>query len=134
MEDVGRIVVKLVIFLFTLLFIIPAILFSVLVIGLTDHLKSGAFMLVSALVLKIMVKLNGINPRSSARKRSYSSMDRENSAFGNWSPQVHFDDNPPPPLRDIYIEIDDQKRETEKLHRLIIEQESELVSKKDRSK
>jgi hypothetical protein len=87
-------------------------------------------MLVSALVLNIMVKLNGINLRSREKKRSYCSTDRESSAFGDWSPQVHFDDNPPPPLRDIYIEIDDQKRETEKLHRLIKEQESELDSKK----
>ncbi|MDQ8737737.1 hypothetical protein [Paenibacillus sp. LHD-38] len=124
MDEVGRVFVKLVIFLFTLLFIIPAIIFSVLVIGLTDNLKSGVMMLISVVVLKIIVKFNGVNHSSEARSKSYHSRMWGRSIFDARLNQNNLKHSPPPPLIDIYREIDDRNGETEKIYRLIAQHES----------
>ena len=66
---------RLFILLFTYLFIGPAIIFSVLVLGLTSSWKSGLFMLGSALLLQIIVKLYSMSVhirRQSGRERRLS--------------------------------------------------------------
>jgi hypothetical protein len=99
--DMKIFISRLFILLFTYLFIGPAIIFSVLVLGLTSSWKSGLFMLGSALVLQIIVKLYSMSihiRRKSRRGRGRS-----------------LDDEAPPPLSEIYFDIFTQHREQELL-------------------
>ena len=101
------------ILLFTYLFIGPAIIFSVLVLGLTSSWKSGLFMLGSALLLQIIVKLYSMSihiRRKSGRGRGRS-LD---------------DEAPPPPLSEIYFDIFTQHREQELLIGEMMNKESIL--------
>ncbi|MBW7455514.1 hypothetical protein ACFOLF_25585 [Paenibacillus sepulcri] len=94
---------KPLILLFTCLFIYPAIIFSVLVLGLTSSWKSGIVMLSLALLLLIIVKICSINLpicRTSNRELRIPH-----------DPPIH--ETHPPPLGDIYHEIMFQHHEQE---------------------
>lgn len=102
MNNIKRFLLKLFIFLFTFLFIFPAIIFSVLVLGLTNSWKSGTWMLVSSLILKIVVGLSDRNKPSSRKKTEITLSNGERRvSFEN-----QFNDQVPPSLSDIYREID----------------------------
>lgn len=122
MKDIGRLVIKLFIALFTLLFIFPAIIFSVLVLGLTDSWKSGTVMLISALILKMIMHFNYINLHSSFRTRKRSASRRRE---GSYHKETQFRNQTPPPLSDIYREIDLQYGENDLLYKTILELENE---------
>lgn len=102
MNNIKRFLLKLFIFLFTFLFIFPAIIFSVLVLGLTNSWKSGTLMLVSSLILKIVVDLSDRSKPSSHKKTEITLSNGERRvSFEN-----QFNDQVPPSLSDIYREID----------------------------
>ncbi|WP_054024594.1 hypothetical protein [Bacillus sp. FJAT-28004] len=119
MHNAGTFFLKLILNLFSLLFIFPAILFSILVLFLTDNLKSGMVMLISALILHSIVKLSSIN-HSFSREDHYYSIDHlERESFGKW-PNTK---ETPPPLDEIYRDIDCWNGETEALFRIIRERD-----------
>ncbi len=99
---------RLFLLLFTYLFIGPAIIFSVLILGLTSSWKSGLFMLGSALLLQIIVKLY-----------SMSIYIRRKSGRGR---ELYLDGEAPPPLSEIYFDIFTQHREQELLIGEMMEQ------------
>ncbi|WP_138751032.1 hypothetical protein [Paenibacillus sinopodophylli] len=113
---------KLMIYLIMLLIGLPAVLFSVLVMGLTEDLKSGVMMLLSASALFILIRLNytptAHEPRQTTRRRYRL---KEDIDFGRIIPKANRATLPPPPLCDIYREMNVQDVETEELYRLIIE-------------
>lgn len=124
MKDIGRLVIKLFIALFTLLFIFPAIIFSVLVLGLTDSWKSGTVMLISAVILKMIMHFNYISQHSPSRTRNkIASRRREGSYYRET--QFRNQTQSPPPLSDIYREIDLQYGENDLLYKTILELENE---------
>jgi hypothetical protein len=117
MDEIGRILVKLTVALFSLLFVFPAIIFSVLVLGLTDSWKSGTVMLVSSLILILIVRINSENQPKPRRMKKYASNSWEMgpvtlSAFHNQNP---------PPLSDIYRDMELQHGEADVLCKLIVE-------------
>ncbi|WP_141501416.1 hypothetical protein [Paenibacillus luteus] len=70
MNAIGRAVIKLLAVLFTLLFIIPAILFSILVLGMTESWQSGTVMLATSILLLIIVDLQAKRyPRGQRQKK-----------------------------------------------------------------
>jgi hypothetical protein len=119
MHNAGTFFLKLILNLFSLLFIFPAILFSILVLCLTDNLKSGMVMLISALILHSIVKLSSINYSFSRGDHYYTKDHLERESFGNW-PNAN---ETPPPLDEIYRDIDCWNGETEALFRIIRERE-----------
>lgn len=94
--------------IFNFLFIFPAILFSVLVLSLTDSWKSGTVMLVSALILKIVVYIHGISIPASRGKKEIFLSNEERRAM-----EALFNNQTPPPLSDIYREIGAQNLEND---------------------
>ena len=122
MKDIGRLVIKLFIALFTLLFIFPAIIFSVLVLGLTDSWKSGTVMLISALILKMMMHFNYISQPSPSRSRNKIASRRRE---GSYYLETQLRNQAPPTLSDIYREIDLQCGENDLLYKTILELENE---------
>ncbi|MFC5649896.1 hypothetical protein ACFPYJ_12345 [Paenibacillus solisilvae] len=105
--------------LFTSLFICPAIIFSVLVLGLTSSWKSGAFMLGTALLLQLTVKLYSINlliHRNKERERRFTL-----ESLGN--------NEVPPPLSEIYLELLSQQREQELIVGKIVDQGTDTSPK-----
>jgi hypothetical protein len=117
MDEIGRILVKLFVALFSLLFVFPAVIFSVLVLGLTDSWKSGTVMLVSSFILVIIVRLNSVNQPSPRRMKKYKASSWEMSPAA-LSP---FRNENPPPLSDIYRDLDLQDGKADVLCRMIIE-------------
>lgn len=108
--------------LFNFLFIFPAILFSVLVLGLTDSWKSGTVMLASSLILKFVVHIQWMSIPTSRRKKEITLVNEERRAL-----EAIFNNRTPPPLSDIYREIGAQNLEDDVLiGRLALERESEL--------
>jgi len=124
MHNTGTLLMKLVMKLFSLLFIFPAILFSILVLCLTDELKSGMVMLVCALILHIIVKLSSFNISFPQRVRYYVTDQWERESFGEW-PNAK---ETPPPLDEIYRDIDVWNSETETVFRIIREREQGVYS------
>jgi hypothetical protein len=114
--------------LFSFLFIFPAILFSILVLALTDSWESGTVMLVSALILKIVVHIHYMSVPTSRRKQQITPSHEENSAF-----EALFDHETPPPLSDIYREIDARNFEKDVLTGTSLEREYERHPYDDRS-
>lgn len=123
MKDIGRLVIKLFIALFTLLFIFPAIIFSVLVLGLTDSWKPGTVMLISALILKMIMHFNYISQPSPSRTRNKIASRRREGSY--YMEKQFRNQTPPPPLSDIYHEIDLQYGENDLLYKTILELENE---------
>lgn len=123
MKDIGRLVIKLFIALFTLLFIFPAIIFSVLVLGLTDSWKPGTVMLISALILKMIMHFNYISQPSPSRTRNKIASRRREGSY--YMEKQFRNQTPPPPLSDIYREIDLQYGENDLLYKTILELENE---------
>lgn len=121
MKNIRRLLLKLFIFLFTFLFIFPAIFFSVLVLGLTDSWKSGTLMLISSLILIIIVNLNVMNKPSSRKKKEISLCNGER----RMSFETQFNDHVPPPLSEIYRDIDYQHWEKDVLCGMTLERGSE---------
>lgn len=115
MHNAGTLFLKLIIHLLSLLFIFPAILFSILVLCLTDNVKSGMVMLISALILHVLVKISGYSHSLSQGDHKYRIDRRETEIFSEWS----YEKESPPPLVDIYREIDCWNGETEALYRMI---------------
>lgn len=122
MKDIGRLVIKLFIALFTFLFIFPAIIFSVLVLGLTDSWKSGTVMLISSLILKMIMHYIDISqpPPSSTRNKI-----RARGKEIGYYMETQYRNQIPPPLSDIYREIDLQYGENDLLYKTILELENE---------
>ncbi|WP_141680208.1 hypothetical protein [Bacillus sp. FJAT-26390] len=117
MDEIGRILVKLFVALFSLLFVFPAVIFSVLVLGLTDSWKSGTVMLVSSFILFIIVRFNGSNQPSPRRIKKYEASSWEMSPVTLAS----FRNENPPPLSDIYRDLDLQDGEADVLYKIIVE-------------
>jgi len=113
MHNAGTLFLKLVVHLFSLLFIFPAILFSILVLCLTDNFKSGMVMLISALILHVIVKFSRYS--QSLSQGDHGLERRETEIFSDRP----YEKESPPPLVDIYREIDCWNGETEVLHRMI---------------
>ncbi|HTG70717.1 MAG TPA: hypothetical protein VL921_15775 [Candidatus Udaeobacter sp.] len=133
MKDIGRLVIKLFIALFTLLFIFPAIIFSVLVLGLTDSWKSGTVMLISALILKMIMHFNYISQPPSRTRNKIASRRIES---GYYMETQFRNQPPPPPLSDIYREIDLQYGENDVLYKTILdlEYENQLIEEQMKHK
>lgn len=109
MRNAGSLFLKLMITLFSLLFIFPALVFSILVLCLTDDLKSGTVMLVAALFLLVLIKMYNQNQFIYRSERHYA--------------EGYYQNGKPPPLGDFYFEMDRWKGETDELSRLIREGE-----------
>lgn len=116
MDYIWRFVLQL----FNFLFIFPAILFSVLVLSLTDSWKSGTIMLVSSLILKIVVHIYYMSIPTSRRKMEIPLSNEERTAM-----EALFNNQTPPPLSDIYREIGARNLENEILIGPALERESE---------
>ncbi|RCW48963.1 hypothetical protein DFP97_105148 [Paenibacillus prosopidis] len=104
---------------FNFLFIFPAILFSVLVLSLTDSWKSGTVMLVSALILKMIVHIYYMSIPTSRGKKEIFLSNEERRAM-----EALFNNQTPPPLSDIYREIGAQNLENDVLIGITPERES----------
>lgn len=116
MDYIWRFVLQL----FNFLFIFPAILFSVLVLSLTDSWKSGTIMLVSSLILKIVVHIYYMSIPTSRRKMEIPLSNEERTAM-----EALFNNQTPPPLSDIYREIGAQNLENDILIGSALEREFE---------
>lgn len=115
MDEIGRILVKLAVALFSLLFVFPALIFSVLVLGLTDSWKSGTVMLISSLILIIIVRINSESQPASRQTKKVDSWEMGPitlSAFHNQNP---------PPLSDIYRDMQLQHGEIDVLFKMIVD-------------
>ncbi|SDX73773.1 hypothetical protein [Paenibacillus sp. CF384] len=110
MEAFKSLLTKLLILLFTLLFIYPAIVFAMLVLGFTDSWKSGTVMLVSALLLRFILK------REVAKLPPIRRMKQEQ--LGSF-PGVYTNEESPPQLSDIYYDIAAKLREEEEIVRIV---------------
>ncbi|SFT27793.1 hypothetical protein [Paenibacillus sp. BC26] len=110
MEAFKSLLTKLLILLFTLLFIYPAILFAMLVLGFSDSWKSGTVMLVSALLLRFILKreVAKLPPIRSVKE------DRLGSFSGYYN-----DEESPPQLSDIYYDIAAKLKEQEEIVRIV---------------
>lgn len=106
--------------LFNFLFIFPAILFSVLVLSLTDSWKSGTIMLVSSLILKMILHIYYMSIPTSRGKKEIFLSNEERRAM-----EAEFNNQNPPPLSDIYREIGAQNLENNILFGSALEEESE---------
>lgn len=120
MSQLGNVVAKLLLFIAVFLFAIPAILFSVLVIGLTEDMKSGAMMLLTASVLFLVLRLNLSQRSLESRKHDYGRYIQKDVDYDERSMSMMREYAPPPPLSDIYREMIDRNGETEELYRMII--------------
>ncbi|XEC92988.1 hypothetical protein AB6A23_16545 [Paenibacillus tarimensis] len=101
MNEFKTAVSKLCILLFNYIFIYPAIILSLLVLGLTSSWKSGVVMLVSALLLKIVLWF-GSNHRP-----AHSTGDNGDRVTWTQPPARKI----PPPLSEIEHEINSRKWE-----------------------
>ncbi|RAP75017.1 hypothetical protein [Paenibacillus montanisoli] len=111
---------RLLLSLFTLLFIYPAILFAVLVLGFTDAWKPAAVMLASALLLRIILQreVARIQPARKPVRKAKPSKRQQGSFPGLYNE----DGEPPPQLSDIYFDLATHLREQEEILRIIKEQ------------
>jgi hypothetical protein len=105
--------------LFSLLFIYPAIVFAMLVLGFTSSWKSGTLMLVSALLLRFVLKREAAAARTAVRQTRGKSSGRTLNPF----PGIYDDQASPPQLSDIYYDMAAHMREQEALLAMIREQE-----------
>ncbi|MGO4544869.1 hypothetical protein AB4Z29_08720 [Paenibacillus sp. 2TAB23] len=120
MSHIGNVVAKLLIYLAVFLFAVPAVLFSVLVISLTEDMKSGAMMLLTASVLFLVLRLNRSQHAFEPRKHGYGRYNQKDCGYDERSMTVIREYAPPPPLSDIYREMNDRNGETEELYRMIM--------------
>lgn len=131
MHNTGSLLLKLVTTLFSLLFIFPALIFSILVLTLTDNAKSGTVMLITVLILYILVKCNNLNHSFSQRENDNGAGRWEQEASGDWS---FHNESPPPPLDEIYFEIDCWNEETNQLFQIIRDREQACDSEGNSSR
>jgi hypothetical protein len=116
MNVIGRIVIKLLAALFALLFVIPAILFSVLVLGMTESWQSGTVMLATSILLLIIVDLQAKSYAPNRRsKNKESHLDGDVSEW-----EIGRNERVPPPLSDLYDDLREQELETEIVYRTIV--------------
>lgn len=106
MKSIKEMLSNLFLFLFTHLFIYPAIIFSILILGLTTSWRSGLSMLISALMLKIIVKFYSRN------KHVYPSKSKRDPRILSET-SIYYE--VPPPLSEIYYEVTVQQREQDLL-------------------
>ncbi|QHW31206.1 hypothetical protein GZH47_10275 [Paenibacillus rhizovicinus] len=119
---------KFTIELFLLVFIYPAIVFALLVLGFTSSWKSGTLMLVSALLLRFVLKREAaaIRPgfrKSRTRTRARRSRGGPASKALRPFPGVYDHEASPPQLSDIYYDIAAQMKEQEALLAMLKAQE-----------
>ncbi|CAM4405147.1 hypothetical protein FHS16_001792 [Paenibacillus endophyticus] len=119
MSHIGNAVAKVLLYFAVFLFGVPAILFSVFVIGLTEDMKSGAMMLLTASVLFLVLRLNRSQHALEPRKNGYGRYIQNDSSYDEQSMSVMREYAAPPPLSDIYREMKDRNVETEELYRMI---------------
>ncbi|WP_308638053.1 hypothetical protein [Paenibacillus silvisoli] len=107
---------KLVLSLFKLLFIYPAILFAILVLGFTDAWKSGVVMLVSALLIRLLLRRDtfiSARPVGKAKPKQP----------GGFPGFYNEGGTSPPQLSDIYFDLASHLKEQEEIIRIIREDE-----------
>ncbi|AZN39749.1 hypothetical protein [Paenibacillus albus] len=106
-RSLGTWLIRLLITMFTVVFIYPAIAFACLVIGFTPSWRSGLLMLVSALLLRIILKWEMRQMKPMRRSAGVQQL----SHF----PGRYEEEASPPPLSDIYYDIASDLREQERI-------------------
>ncbi|MFC4810579.1 hypothetical protein [Paenibacillus sp. GCM10023250] len=108
---------RLMIFLFTAVFIYPAMLLAFLVLGFTSSWKSGVVMLVSALLLLFVLKREAaaLPPAPRGRLRPFGRKRRSVRALSRFPGEYDDRETSPPQLSDIYFDLAARMKEDEEL-------------------